>query len=217
MTINAPTQVTDASPALDNAKRRQILDGARRVFLAQGFDGASMGEIARAAGVSKGTLYVYFDSKDALFEALALGERSSLAEVLFTLDGKNPDVRSVLRRLGISYLAMMVRPEHVSAVRMVIGAAEKFPHLGQMFYDAGPREGSQRLKAYLDEQVEAERLTIADTAMAAEQFMALCVSTVLRRVLLGAGGLPSQAEIERNVDAALATFFAAYGPRPKGS
>ena len=47
----------------DSAKRRQILDGARKVFLAQGFDGASMGEIAKAAGVSKGTLYVYFQNK----------------------------------------------------------------------------------------------------------------------------------------------------------
>jgi AcrR family transcriptional regulator len=46
----------------DGTKRRQIMDGAREVFLAQGFDGASMGEIARQAGVSKGTLYVYFDS-----------------------------------------------------------------------------------------------------------------------------------------------------------
>jgi hypothetical protein len=38
----------------DGAKRRQIIEGARRVFLAQSFDAASMGEIARAAGVSKG-------------------------------------------------------------------------------------------------------------------------------------------------------------------
>ena len=39
--------------------------GRRKVFLAQGFDGASMGEIAKVAGVSKGTLYVYFDSKES--------------------------------------------------------------------------------------------------------------------------------------------------------
>ena len=61
-----------AGPAesLDNAKRRQIMEGAREVFLAQGFDAASMGEIARKAGVSKGTLYVYFDSKEQLFEVI---------------------------------------------------------------------------------------------------------------------------------------------------
>src|SRR5689334_22324053 len=54
----------------DSSKRRQILDGARKVFMDLGFDGASMGEIARAAAVSKGTLYVYFADKCALFEAI---------------------------------------------------------------------------------------------------------------------------------------------------
>ena len=49
-----------------NSKRRQILDGARKVFMNLGFDGASMNEIARAAGVSKGTLYVYFADKNRL-------------------------------------------------------------------------------------------------------------------------------------------------------
>ena len=54
----------------DSSKRRQILDGARKVFMDLGFDGASMNEIARAAGVSKGTLYVYFADKSRLFEAM---------------------------------------------------------------------------------------------------------------------------------------------------
>src|SRR5918911_783405 len=105
----------------DSAKRRQVLDGARQVFLARGFDGASVGEIAKAASVSKGTLYVYFDSKEALFEALIVEERRSLAEVLFQLDADDPDPRSVLRRLGLSFLQMMVRTEHMSSIRMVIG------------------------------------------------------------------------------------------------
>ena len=153
----------DRSPGTDH-KRRQILDGARRVFLAAGFDGASMGEIAKAAGVSKGTLYSYFASKEALFERLILDERTSLAEALFSLDPDDPDTRAVLRRLGRSFLAMLVRPEHVSSVRMVIGVAEKLPRIGQVFYDAGPRQGARRLAAYLDRQVAAGRLVIPDTA-----------------------------------------------------
>ncbi len=84
----------------DSAKRRQILEGARQVFLARGFEGASMGEIARAAGVSKGTLYVYFESKDDLFKALTRSERAGLAEALFRLDEDDPDVAGALTRLG---------------------------------------------------------------------------------------------------------------------
>jgi len=200
----------DASGS-DSAKRRQILDGARRVFLARGFDGTSMGEIAKAAGVSKGTLYVYFDSKEALFEALIVEERRSLAEVLFHLDADETDPRSVLRRLGLSFLQMMVRPEHMSSIRMVIGAVEKFPRFGQSFYEAGPRQGARRLQAYLDAQVEAGRLSIADTELAAHHFLDLCQSGILRHVLL-TGLAPAADEMTRNVDEAIRVFFAAYGP-----
>lgn len=201
-----------SSAAADSAKRRQILDGARQVFLAQGFDGASMGEIARAAGVSKGTLYVYFDSKEALFEALILEERQGLAEVLFRLDESEPDVRAVLRRLGISFLEMMVRPDHVSSVRMVMAAAEKFPRLGWTFYEAGPRQGVARLKAYLDAQVAAGRLVMADTGLGAQHFLDLCQSGILRRLLFAVGGTPTSEEMAYNVDEAIRVFFAAYGP-----
>src|SRR6188472_4445623 len=125
----------DAPCGEESAKRLQILEGARRVFLASGFDGASMGEIAKAAGVSKGTLYVYFDSKEKLFEALTIEEKECLAEVVFRLDADDPDVRAVLTRLGESYLGVLGRPEHVPSIRMVIGTAEKFPQFGQMFYE----------------------------------------------------------------------------------
>src|SRR3712207_4340005 len=84
-----------AEESTESAKRRQILEGARKVFLAQGFDGASMGEIAKVAGVSKGTLYVYFDSKESLFEALTTEEKQGLAEVLFQLDTEE-DRKSVV-------------------------------------------------------------------------------------------------------------------------
>ena len=60
----AETEESELAEHEESAKRRQIMEGAREVFLAQGFDAASMGEIARKAGVSKGTLYVYFDSLD---------------------------------------------------------------------------------------------------------------------------------------------------------
>ncbi len=201
-----------AEESTESAKRRQILEGARKVFLAQGFDGASMGGIAKAAGVSKGTLYVYFDSKERLFEALTTEEKQGLAEVLFKLDAEDPDVRGVLRKLGLSYLRLMGRPEHISSIRMVMGAAEKFPRLGQAFYEAGPCQGIARLKAYFDRQVEAGRLSIEDTGLAAQHLLDLCVSGMLRRLLFSVGDPPTEAEIQKNVENALRVFFAAYGP-----
>ena len=70
----------------DSAKRRQILAGASKVFMDLGFDGASMGEIARAAGVSKGTLYVYFADKNRLFEAIVEEESLEQGKLAFNFD-----------------------------------------------------------------------------------------------------------------------------------
>ncbi len=78
-----------------------------------------------------------------------------------------PILPGVLTRLGMSFLTAMCQPEHVSLVRMVIGASEKFPHFGQVYYEAGPALRRRTPAAYLDAQVLAGRLRIADTELAA--------------------------------------------------
>ena len=211
MIADASQRKVDVVVGGDTGKRRQILEGARHVFLSCGFDGASMGEIAKVAGVSKGTLYVYFTSKEALFEALTISEQGGLAEVLFQMDEGDCDVPAVLRRVGLSLLEMMIRPGHISSVRMVIGAADKFPRFGQSFYEAGPRWGAERMRAYLDRQVVAGRLDIADTELAAEQFLNLCSAGILKRLLFGVQEALDPAALAGNVDAAIAVFMAAYG------
>src|SRR5256885_13570038 len=104
------THLAAALERQDRAKQRQIMEGARAVFLGQGFDGASMGEIARQAGVSKGTLYVYFDSKEALFESIVEEECQAQAEQVFALDSNDHDVEVVLTRLGYAFVRFLCRP-----------------------------------------------------------------------------------------------------------
>jgi AcrR family transcriptional regulator len=215
MVADNPSRPASACTDIDggeNSKRRQILQGAREVFLSQGFDGASMGEIAKASGVSKGTLYVYFDSKDKLFEVLTVEEKKTLAEVLFKLNPENPDVRAELAALGASFLKYMAEPSHVSSIRMVIGAAEKFPRIGQTFYEAGPQRGIERLGAYLARQAEAGRLSIRDPDVAAGHFLALCQAEAMKRLLFAVDTRLEPAEIETRVQEALRVFFRAYGP-----
>ena len=131
----------------DNAKRRQILDGARRVFLADGFDGASMNEVARSAGVSKGTLYVYFTDKQDLFAALIRDEKQSQAEQLCRFDTDDVDVRATLLALGVRLMELMTRPESIAQLRTVVAVAAKFPAIGRAYYEAGPLFGRRRLAA----------------------------------------------------------------------
>src|ERR1700709_2046564 len=104
----------------DSSKRRQILDGARKLFLDMGFDGASMGEIARAAGVSKGTLYVYFADKNRLFEAIVEEEVLDQQKVAFNFDPAR-DVTTTLMDFGQDFIELLCRPGGGAAGRTVTG------------------------------------------------------------------------------------------------
>src|ERR1700709_876688 len=118
----------------DSSKRRQILDGARKLFLDLGFDAASMGEIARAAGVSKGTLYVYFADKNRLFEAIVEEESLEQGKVAFNFD-RARDVPTTLMDFGQAFIELLCRPGGGSAIRTVMAIAERMPEVGSRFYE----------------------------------------------------------------------------------
>jgi AcrR family transcriptional regulator len=206
-----------ADTAQDTAKRRQILEGARKSFMALGFDGASMGHIARAAGVSKGTLYVYFDSKEALFQTIAADEIRSQGAAVFSLDADDPDIEKVLTRLGNDFVRFVCMPERVPMIRTIIAICERMPEIGRRFFEAGPANGIARLTRYLVAQHDAGAMTIDDPELAAIQFLEACLGPFLKPLLLCYVTTVGEAEIERSVRAAVRVFLAAYRTGPKAS
>ena len=194
----------------DRAKRRQILNGAREVFLAMGFDAASMGEIARKAGVSKGTLYVYFENKEQLFEAVTHEERAAQFECLFRFDSNDHDVEAALTRIGRGLNSFLCRPGGMSPVRTVISISERMPEIGRQFYETGPMQGIATLRRYLENEVAAGTLAIDDCEVAAAQFLDSCLSMTLKPLLFNAADPPSEERINHVVAIAVRTFLAAY-------
>jgi AcrR family transcriptional regulator len=209
--MSAQAQLKVASQtADDSAKRRQIVEGAREIFLARGFDAASMSDIARAAGVSKGTLYVYFENKEQLFQAIVHAECLVHAEGAFDLDHGNHDVEAVLTRLGSAYLGFLCSPEKASALRTVAAIAERMPEIGRVFYETGPAVGIARLAGYFKAQNEAGVLAVEDCNVAAAQFLDSCKSTLFMPVLFNFGEAPSPDSIKYVVGIAVRVFMRAY-------
>jgi len=208
---NPDTAEIAAVGAPESAKRKQIIEGARSVFLSEGFDAASMGEIAREARVSKGTLYVYFDSKEALFAALiAESKRATAERNLAALDPEDPDVERVLAGFAAGLIEKVTEPEHIALVRMVLAAAEKFPSVGRTFYEAGPAHGAACLTAYLEEQNRRGRLAIPDPATTAWQFLGMCTHSLVVAILAGATLVPDRPQVERLAGAAVEMLVRAY-------
>jgi AcrR family transcriptional regulator len=215
-TTDAPAR-TGGRQEPESAKRRDILDGARRVFFDKGFDGASMDEVAKTASVSKATIYVYFTNKEELFAALVLSERAKSAEHLFEMDPTIDDLGGMLRRIGLSFMTMMVQPDHIRLLRMVMGVAEKFPRIGQAFFEAGPCHGGRRLAELLRRQADLGRLEVHDELQAAHMFFNMCQDKTVKGLMFGCNAPPTQEQIAHTVDEAVRLFLAGYGPGRQGS
>jgi AcrR family transcriptional regulator len=196
----------------DSSKRRQILDGARKVFLDLGFDGASMGEIARAAGVSKGTLYVYFADKSRLFEAIVEEETLEQGKITFNFDPER-DVVTTLSEFGQAYIAIICRPGGGSAIRTVMAIAERMPEVGRRYYDHVLAQTIGRLATYLEARVKRGELAIQDCPFAASQFLLMCQASLFLPFIFQAAPAPSPERIAQVVDSATRMFLAAYGPK----
>jgi len=197
------------APDEDSSKRRQILDGARKVFMDLGFDAASMNEIARSAGVSKGTLYVYFADKNRLFEAILEDEALAQGKVAFNFDSSR-DPETTLREFGRSYMALLCRPGGGSWIRTVMAIAERMPDVGRRYYANVLEKLVDHLADYLRAHVASGDLAIDDCRLAASQFMEVCKASLFLPFVFQAAPAPSAERIAEVVDSATRMFLAAY-------
>jgi len=205
-------QVMDAAPDVAGPEKRdQILQGAATVFAADGYDGASMARIATVAGVSKGTLYNYFDNKAALFTAYVSDACDRGLANVFDTAATDGDPAGVLLRIGRRMTSMMLSDVGLAIYRVVIAEAAQFPELARGFHDAGPARAIGFMADWLAEETRRGRLRVPDPAFAAEQFFNLCQTRLVLRRKLAMLPDPPEADIDFVVNAAIGMFLRTYG------
>jgi len=192
-------------------KYNQVLEGARSVFMEDGFEGASVDDIARAAGVSKATLYKYFPDKRILFMEVAHVECQHLTRsVLDKIDLTAPP-REVMGQTGRHFLCFVTSRLGQQIFRICVAESERFPEIGQRFYDSGPKVMRAQMAIYFEQACARGELDIDDYALAADQFGELCKADLWMRLLFGVIKDVSAAEIDHVVDSAVEIFLARYG------
>ena len=189
----------------------QVLEGARSIFLAVGFEGASVDDIAREAGVSKATLYSYFPDKRLLFSEVARTECVRMADRLEAMIDEAHPVREVLTISATQIVTFLTSDFAQQVFRICVAEKPRFPELAQAFYAAGPETGRQRIAAYLQKAVDRGELQIDDIQMAAEQFSELCKVRLWNRAVFGIQADFSDDEIAAVAQGAVDMFLARYG------
>lgn len=177
-------------------KHDAITRAASEMFLAEGFDRASLDQIAQRAGVSKQTIYSHFADKQALFLAICSELTEKLTIPLRQPPSETGDLRAILQRLGEDAMAMMLHPASLDLHRLIVGAAARFPELGQAAYDAGAGRMITDLSALLAQRSRSgdglSRPLASDEAdRLAEQFIGMLRGFHQVRGLLGVAPMPS--------------------------
>lgn len=192
-------------------KYEDVLQGARRVFLRDGFEGASVDDIAREAGVSKATLYSYFDDKRLLFLEVTRAEIGAITDRAMTDIDRSAPPAKVLRQAGETIIGFSLSVMGLGIFRLCIAEGERFPELAQAFYDTGPMATQAALCDYFAEACARGELEIDDLPLAADQFVELCRADLQMRLLMRVPPAPTQAEVCRVLSGAVEMFLARYG------
>ncbi len=207
--MSASSQTIEQVEQVDE-KASAIVEAARKTFLARGFDGASMDQIALTAGVSKRTVYNRFRSKEELFGA-------AIEETCKTLVPVNVDVieaslppKEFIRQLSRQFVEGILEPEAISLRRIAAFEAERTPEIGQSYLAHGPAWMVDHCAPILERMAAKGILTVSDPKAALWQLGALITEPLYTKTLMGAAPEDLNAAIDAQVNSGLDAFWKLY-------
>jgi TetR/AcrR family transcriptional regulator, mexJK operon transcriptional repressor len=191
------------------AKREQIVAGAQRVFLRDGFAGASTDAIAAEARVSKRTLYAYYPGKEELFADVLrrLTIDNPHTQVLAIVEGIEPEdlgeLREMLVGLASRVASIMMDPDYLALLRTIIADTHRFPQLGEIYRSTVPERGFRIFLTLMERVRERGIVDIPDAEAATRLFFGPLVTYTLLDGLFKPGERPqppASEKIEHIVD-----------------
>jgi TetR/AcrR family transcriptional repressor of mexJK operon len=198
-------------------KRATILSAGQSLFLAHGFQGTSVDQIAASAEVSKQTVYKHFGDKQELLlaivnEALASTVTPFLDRIATLAD--TDDLETDLIALAGDYLRAVLAEPVVQLRRLVVGEANRVPALAQLYYEQAPARTLSAFADSLGRLHDRGLLSAPEPAVAAEHFAFLVVGRCIDQALFcGGPQVLSAIDVDRYIHAAVALFLAGYRTR----
>jgi TetR/AcrR family transcriptional regulator, mexJK operon transcriptional repressor len=197
-------------------KHKLILDAATQAFLTHGYDGTSMDDVAALAAVSKPTVYKHFADKERLFYEIVLATIDRMNELVGLVDrafSPTHDLAGDLRAFARRFLRALMQPEVLRLRRLVIANAERFPQMGQAWYEHGFERVLATLASQFERMTEQGRLAAEDALMAANHFVGLLLWIPINKVMFtGTVDRQSDGQLKHYADEAVRVFLRAYAP-----
>lgn len=161
-------------PRRPEARPAQIIEAALEVLGEHGLSGARLEEIARRAGISKGTIYLYFDSKDAVFRAVV---QHTVLEEMDRIAGAARSGTAEERFRGIieDFWAFVRSPGFQAVYRLVSGELHRYPELARFYTREVSGRVGNALARILEEGTASGEFLETNTRVTAQMPIALCI------------------------------------------
>jgi len=198
-------------------KHRLIVEVAAATFLARGYAGTSMDDIAATAAVSKQTVYKHFADKKQLFADVVLATTDQVTATVQMVSAALEDTTNLeqgLSELARSLLTTLMQPELLRLRRLVISTADQFPDIGTAWYQQGFGRVLAELASRFADLADRGLLRANDPLLAAHHFVGLLLWIPVNQAMFTGDDTSSKAHLESYADAAAKTFLRAYAAAP---
>lgn len=188
------------------ARRVQILEAATRVFLENGYGGATIDLVVMQAGASKASIYSFFGGKEGLFAAIVDQCVDNLMQAFLTIDATDADIPTALAQIGRRYLEITLAPDVVGIYRLVLAEGARVPEIAHAFYRRGPDRLTDHLAEIFQRWQTRGLVKLDDPALMASQFLDAAGSDLQLRAVAGVAPDKLPAVIDRRVQHAAQVF-----------
>lgn len=197
-----------------DSKHRLIVEAATATFLAKGYQGTSMDDIAATAAVSKQTVYKHFVDKEQLFADVVLATTDQVTGVVRMVAAALPedaDPERGLTELARRLLLTLMQPELLRLRRLVMATAEQFPAIAATWYEQGFGRVLAALADRIRELTDRGLLRATDPLLAAHHFVGLLLWIPINQAMFTGNYDRDKADLESYADQAVSVFLRAYG------
>ena len=189
------------------SKRDLVVDAASRLFLGEGYGTTGMDAIAAKAGVSKATVYSYYEDKATLFADVIARMCDEMAGGHDLEALRSDTLEATLTGTAVFLAQRILESVERSMLQRVVAEAREFPELGHKFWTTGPAKMEEFVASCLAEASRSGVLAVKDPSGAAARFVGLVTGLYLLPMLVGVRSRPTEREIRRDLEDVVAGFL----------